>query len=128
MAKIEAASVTLEDGRAVKFGRGEKIQKTVLFDSAGDPIGVRFDGRNGKTLTAIAEDFPEKVLFAATVHGLSQKLGDEYASVETVADCWETLIGIHEQLMGGAWKGARADTSTVLLRAVCLAFPDRTEA
>jgi hypothetical protein len=132
MSKMDAAVIVMHDGRTVKFGRGEKIQKRILWNDKAEPYAVRYDGRNGKTLVAVIADFPRETQMHATAHGISQKEGDGYADVDTVEDCWNTLVEIHERLMSGpdGWKGERVggDGSSMLLRAVCLAFPTRTEA
>jgi hypothetical protein len=130
MSKMDAAVIVMSDGRTVKFGRGEKIQKGILWNDKAEPYAVRYDGRNGKTLVAVIADFPRETQMHATAHGISQKEGDGYADVDTVEDCWNTLVEIHERLMSGAWKGEHVggDGSSILLRAVCATWPSRTEA
>jgi len=130
MSKLDAVAITLKDTRVVKFGKGEKIRKEILWTPEGIPHAIRFDGRNGETLTVPVVAFPAAVQQQATAHGFSQKIGDEYADMDAVDDCWETLLEIVQRLIGGAWKGDRAGFAgiSILLKACMKAFPEKTEA
>lgn len=70
--------VKLNDGRTVGFAGKIQMSSEVIFDKDGLP-GVRFDFRNGQTLT---EWVPEQHRAYAAGHGWKQRLGDEIAGAK----------------------------------------------
>lgn len=128
----EKIVVEMLDGRKVEFGKTAKVKKDVLLQD-GVAIGIRFDGRNGDSFTAMFADLPDAEWVAlgdgmsrhAMAHGYSQKLGDEYADADTVADCMELVRTLWTRLCQGKWTGDRTGVAgaSILFEACKLAFP-----
>ena len=70
--------IQMLDGRTVGFAGKIQMSSEVIFDENGLP-GVRFDFRNGQTLT---EWVPEQHRSYAAGHGWKQRLGDEIAGAK----------------------------------------------
>lgn len=118
--------------RVVSFPENTKVKKEVLFDSAGKATGVRFDFANGESDTTSLEDLVKWGLFErSAAHGISQKLGDSYASKDSVDDCQETYMETKLQLSQGKWAEGREGGgagSSVLLKALVEATGQTPEA
>ena len=69
----------------------------VTFVDANDPSNSRVWG---------ITDFAESVQIRFAQHGMSQKGGDQYSGLKTVAECFEQLDAIHAQLVRGDWRAA----------------------
>jgi tRNA(Ile2) C34 agmatinyltransferase TiaS len=86
MAKVATKSLDLEKG-TVEF----------VFEGS-DPIIVAL------------KDFTEETQLHAALHGLSQKLGDSYASAKgVVADAKAMFEAVLHQLKNGDWRAARGE-------------------
>ena len=73
----EVVVVEMEDGRKVEFtGKRSMLKEIILADES---VSVRFDFRNGQTLTA---QVPKQHELYAAGHGYAQKLGDEVAGAK----------------------------------------------
>lgn len=59
---------------AIKMAKKEKLSN-----------GVAFTFANGSSLTCVMDELPEDMIRQLAVHGIAQKVGDSYASAETVA-------------------------------------------
>jgi len=68
---------------------------------------LRFSFANDESHDVKLSDFPQNVLDACAWHGLSQKLGDSYASAKTPEDAVESFETLYERLTGGEWVKAR---------------------
>lgn len=68
---------------------------------------LEFQFANGTKVPVKLEDFPQEMQIALAFHGAAQKLGDSYASDETVADAYESFMGVMEALQNGDWIGDR---------------------
>ena len=122
----DSIEVTMSDGRKVSFGKSQKVKKEVIIGK-----GIRFDARNGDTFFAEIGNLSTKMHEQAALHGLSQKLGDEYADVDSPEDCMEIVRELYARLTDDKWTAERQGFSgqSVLLRACVLAFgksPDET--
>lgn len=122
----------VEVARVVSFPENTKVKKEVLYDAAGKCIGVRFDFANGETDTTSLDDLIKWGLFERSAgHGISQKLGDSYASKDSVDDCHETYMETKLQLSQGKWSeggGGGGAGSSVLLKALVEATGQAAEA
>ena len=119
--------IKMTDGREVQFPGDTKAVTTLLkadgsdAEEQADVAGIRFDFRNGETLTATAEDAAKWGLTTRfVVHGLSQKIRDNYASVKEVDDAWEATNQLLMQLTKGTWseRATGEAGAGVLLRAL----------
>lgn len=83
-----------------------------------DAERLEFRFSDGPTHAVRLTDFPEAVRDAAAWHGISQKLGDAYASSDDVDDAIEKFLAAQERLQDGDWvteaKAAGPRTSMVL--------------
>ncbi len=120
MAKVETTieTVTMQDGRIVEFAGKRKLLKTSTIGADGT-VSVRLDYRNGETRLFTV---PENMLAKFAAHGAEQKLGDEIAGLEDVADCVLATDELIDRLYNGEWGVKReangmAGTS-VLLKAL----------
>lgn len=73
----EVVTVEMEDGRKVDFAGKRRMIKDLIVED--NQLAVRFDFRNGMTLTAV---IPEHHVRYAAAHGYAQKLGDEVAGMK----------------------------------------------
>lgn len=84
-----------------KTARASVAKKAVAEDQS----GVVFTFANGHVLTAVANDLPETVRTRLMLHGLSQKIGDSYASVKGIVDdAIENAESVYELLKNGEWS------------------------
>ena len=100
----DAIAVKMSDGRTVSFGKLQRVKKTII-----EGVGVRFDARNGETFTAEISELSTDTIDRCALHGLSQKLGDEYAGDEydTAEKCLSAARALWERLTDGAWHAER---------------------
>lgn len=98
----EVANVTMADGRVVAFAGKRRMIKDILTDQAAGTVAVRFDFRNGQTLTAV---IPQHHVLYAAGHGYSQKLGDEVAGAKnedgtpaSEEDMYLAVEALHQRL------------------------------
>lgn len=116
-------SVQMTDGRVVEFPEDTKAKKTILIEgsdgkhydrgadlpegvTAGAPVGVRWDFSNGQTRTLLIADVQPLAAYF-TVHGISQKGGDEYASEKDVDDAVLAFDDLVDRLKKGEWSERR---------------------
>lgn len=102
----EYIKVPMTDGREVEFPKDTKAKKELLKDTEGNFTGVRFDFSNGTTKTVLLGHV-QALLHRFAVHGISQKLGDSYASEKDVADAILAFEDTHETLLKGEWSEGR---------------------
>ena len=114
-APTEYIKVTMEDGRTVEFAASRKTDKTILEDDAGNAVGVRIDFVNGATRTLEFSELSQGILLQSCGHGISQKAGDNYASVKEVEDMVLAVDEIFARLRQGDWavKGEPLDNNRV---------------
>lgn len=122
--------VQMSDGRTVEFSPNTKVQKELLI-VAGSPEdnpeyeGVRFDFANGETRTVMLVEV-QPLISRLAVHGLSQKLGDEYAGEKTTDDCLTVFDDLLTTLKSGKFSVGRQSNglsgSGLLVRACSEAF------
>ena len=62
---------------------------------------------NGESITQGLDTLPKDIQNRLALHGLSQKLGDSYASIKDVGDSVEACRTIQERLNLGDWVKAR---------------------
>jgi len=106
--KTEYETVKMSDGREVQFAGKRKLDKTVTVDTDKNEVSVRFDLRNGQTISISSDDLNDMTKLLSMGHGLSQKCGDEVAGVTKVEDMYlgiEEMIG---RLKEGEWRAAAA--------------------
>lgn len=119
--------------KVLKFGvsmtfreeNGEQVFTGWKLAGADDGIeGVLFVGKNGRTFIADISRYPAKVASVMFFHGAKQKLGDEYADLDTVDDCFEAAIALDARLADGKWTVERAGYAgvSVLMRAIMKVF------
>lgn len=123
-AKTEYTEVSMDDGRKVKFAGKRQVDKTVSVDHEAGNVVVRFDFRNGRTLSISSEDLSEATAFSALGHGISQKCGDEYSGVKDVDDMVLAVEDMIVRLIKGDWSAPRESSdsfsgASVVIRAIC---------
>lgn len=138
MAKEKSVPVALikldqfQTGFEARFGKGDKILKFAVtkdqsfvsgwkITAAGEPMhGVLFVGKDGQTFVADYSRYPAGVLSIMQFHGTKQKLGDEYADLDSVDDCLEAVRELDARLAEGKWTADRTGFSgmSLLLRAI----------
>lgn len=102
--KTEYETVKMKDGREVKFAGKRKLDKTVIIDEATNAVSVRFDFRDGTTLSLADSELDEKTKALSLGHGLSQKCGDEVAGVVKVEDMYLGIEEMINRLKAGEWR------------------------
>lgn len=104
--KTEYTAVTMRDGRVVQFAGNRQADKTIVIE--GEEVTVRIDFRSGDTVSLKASEMPAETQLKAKGHGMSQKLGDEYADQKKVEDMVLAAESMAERLRKGEWSVARA--------------------
>ena len=94
-----------------------RIAKKVLIED-----GVRFDFSNGTSIDALLTGIPFEIKERLAIHGLSQKLGDSYASAGdkgwSVQDCADTMAEVLRNLQDGVWSAAGGSGVNILAEAL----------
>lgn len=105
----QVETVAMSDGRKVEFAGKRKMLKEVVV--ADGKVSVRFDWRNGNTVTFPVPD--QHILYAAG-HGYAQKLGDtvaglkdEHGNAASEDDMQLEVEGLAERLAKGDWNAVR---------------------
>lgn len=100
------------------MARVAKADKQLFEDFS----GVRFVFANGAEMVAKLADFSDEIKTRLAVHGLSQKLGDSYASAEDVKQAYDWAKETLSTLLEGKWSTRTAGNSgpktTLLARAI----------
>ena len=90
-----------------------KIANKIVADQA-----VTFEFANEHKIVARLDALPEDMVRRLAIHGLSQKLGDSYASASGVADAIEKCQDTLDMLVEGQWSAGRDSTGGVLVEAL----------
>jgi len=104
---VERTEVKMEDGRTVSFPGARQVDKTSLIDIEASTAAVRFDFRNGKTITISAGDLSLETQLTALAHGLAQKVGDEWSGTKEIEDIVLTAEDIVTRLRTVGWSAPR---------------------
>ncbi len=99
-----------------------KIATKTLTDN-----GIRFQFVDGKTVDVDMSQFDSGIIQRATIHGLSQKLGDSYAAAQNTAEAHEKFDATLKGLLSGQWTTARTSGSSILISAVAEATGESAE-
>ncbi len=137
IASVEGIWIALQQGaevpegtkvHEVKFGKTDKIVKLAFPIGSESPTGILFVGRNGRMFLANISRYPQTIKETMVFHGSKQKLGDEYADLDTVDDCFEALIALDGRLAEGKWTVERQGFAgvSVLMKALMEVY-DLTE-
>lgn len=134
MAKAEAAALvklpveTYGDHPEVRFGKTDKVVKLAFPIGATEPTGVLFVSKTGKLFLADVSRYPDAIKGVLQFHGAKQKLGDEYADLDSEDDCLEAARALDARLAEGKWTADREGFAgvSVLMRAIMKVF-DKTE-
>lgn len=131
--KTEYTTVRMEDGRDVQFAGTRQVDKTSLIDVAAGTAAVRFDFRNGKTITLAANELTPETQLTALAHGLSQKVGDEWSGTKDIEDIVLTAEAIVTRLKKDGWSAPREagdslSGASVVIRAIVEATGKTVEA
>lgn len=131
--KTEYTTVKMEDGRDVQFAGTRQVDKTSLIDVAAGTAAVRFDFRNGKTITLAANELTPETQLTALAHGLSQKVGDEWSGTKDIEDIVLTAESIVTRLKKDGWSAPREagdslSGASVVIRAIVEATGKTVEA
>lgn len=131
--KTEYTTIKMEDGRDVQFAGTRQVDKTSLIDVAAGTAAVRFDFRNGKTITLAANELTPETQLTALAHGLSQKVGDEWSGTKDIEDIVLTAEAIVTRLKKDGWSAPREagdslSGASVVIRAIVEATGKTVEA
>jgi hypothetical protein len=66
--------------------------------------GVTFQFIDGESVEVSFKELSADIIHNLAIHGLSQKLGDSYASAESVDEARASLIAVWENLKSGEWN------------------------
>lgn len=110
-------------GEEVRFGKNDKILKIPTGPTEA-PTGILFLGRDGTHFHADLTRYPDKIKWILEFHGAKQKLGDEYADLDSVEDSLEAVRELDERLASGRWTAERTGFAgmSLLLRAIMEVF------
>ena len=116
-------AVTMTDGRVVQFAGKKTLLKDVTVNADDGEVIVRFDLRNGQTRTISGSTLSSEVALRALGHGISQKVGDECASIDEVDDMVVAIDEMLTRLQNGEWSARREagdsfNGASIVVRAV----------
>lgn len=85
------------------------MAKNATKSVADDFTTVTFDFKNPaeSSVKVVLDDLPEEIIAHAAAHGISQKLGDSYASADNPQDAFERFTKVLEELQQGNWSAPR---------------------
>ena len=131
--KTEYTTVKMEDGRDGQLAGTRQVDKTSPIDVAAGTAAVRFDFRNGKTITLAANELTPETQLTALAHGLSQKVGDEWSGTKDIEDIVLTAEAIVTRLKKDGWSAPREagdslSGASVVIRAIVEATGKTVEA
>lgn len=92
-----------------------------------DAVALVFRFTNGHEVTVDPTKLPADIATCLQFHGASQKIGDSYASAETLDEAIENAEGTLENLMEGIWveKAEGMVRTSVLAEALARCKPDK---
>ena len=117
----------------VRFGKGDKVLKFPVVRVAGsDPVawhivkddtmpeGVLFVGSDKSTFVADFTRYPDSIKGFMVFHGTKQKVGDEYADLDSVEDCMEAAREMDDRLAEGKWYADKQSFKgvSIVMRAI----------
>jgi hypothetical protein len=117
--EVTYTTVTMDDGREVKFPGDRQVQKEALFDhpNQGD-ISVRFDFVSGETR---CYQIPDALLGQFAAHGALQKYGDTYSGIKDIEGKVQAVDDLNEVIQSGSWTAVSESTGAGLAGASILA-------
>lgn len=65
--------------------------------------GVSFEFVDGTNITAVVDALPDEIVRRLAIHGLSQKVGDSYASAETIEEAIASARAVLNNLTQNVW-------------------------
>jgi hypothetical protein len=101
--EVKAKKFYIKDVSALEAGN-EDQRKQSYFEGARLLV---FAFANGEQVVVDPAKFNDFTRTAAMYHGLSQKLGDAYASSKDADEAWEKFESLREQLEAGNWLAER---------------------
>jgi hypothetical protein len=115
---------TYGDHPEVRFGKTDKVVKLAFPIGAKEPTGVLFVAKNGKVFLADVSRYPAEIKGVLLFHGSKQKLGDEYADLDSEDDCLEAARALDARLAEGKWTADREGFAgvSILMRAIMKVF------
>lgn len=86
-------------------------------------VGVVFKFEDGKDFTALLDGIPQEIVNRLALHGMSQKLGDSYASAMSIKEAREGVTALYNALKEGSWtlRGESGPRITVWVQALARA-------
>lgn len=90
-----------------------KVCKKSVLDN-----GVKFAFTDGQEMTCSLTDLPDDIVHKLAIHGLSQKVGDSYASAETVSLAFQAARATWGNLTAGVWA-AKSQSGGMLAEVLC---------
>lgn len=110
--------VSFSDGSSYEFGEKAKVKKFAGHENGVPSVSFYFS--NGEMRKF---ECPQELIAKAAAHGLSQKIGDAFAGVDSVDDCILAFDEMAERLGKGEWNaerevGAGVSGASVLARAI----------
>lgn len=103
---IEQSAASFANGPTSASGRIKVAEKD--YDEESGTFSIVFS--DGAESEVELDSLPQNIVRLLALHGLSQKLGDSYASVKgDVASAKEKYQAVLEQLRAGEWRKTRAE-------------------
>lgn len=103
---IEQSAASFANGPTSASGRIKVAEKS--YDEDEGTFSIVFS--DGSESEVSLESLPANIVRLLALHGLSQKLGDSYASVKgNVGEAKEKYEGVLTQLRAGEWRKTRAE-------------------
>lgn len=102
----EYEEVVMSDGRKEQFPGKRQIQKEINLDEAAGTVAVRFDFRNGATLSLASNELSASMQLKNLGHGIAQKCGDEASGLKKIEDIVAAVEDMMDRLRKGEWRVA----------------------
>ena len=88
---------------------------------------VVFDFTNNESIKAALKGLPPETVTRLALHGLSQKMGDSYASAESVEAAVLSATNTYAQLKKGVWTAGRSSSGGQIVDALARATGKKVE-
>jgi hypothetical protein len=83
---------------------------------------------HGDSTTVDANDLPADIQIHGMVHGLKQKLSDEYSGIKSSHVAQDAMEALWDSLMEGTWNKGRSSTGGIWVEAIAKATGETLEA
>lgn len=84
----------------------------------GSAVEFTFSDKNGTKLVCNTAELSKEMLLELALHGIAQKVGDSYASAESVQDALDNAKRVWDNLKAGNFNSRSSGVGSILVEAI----------